>query len=284
MSDAIVTVVIPVWDRYVDFLPTCVSSALDRTGGAMPRVVVVDNASETPLPSLPVGVEVVRSPIRLSVGAARNLGLERVETENVIFCDSDDRLLPGATAFLMSRMQARPELVAAICRYESWNPDTGSRAVLERSPRPIVFRIAPHRRVFALANLRYNSFPVVGGILRAEAVRDAGGFGDASVGEDWILGTLLAFRGPIEFHREPSFVRRLHEGSLWYRGHAEADYLARCHQLRERVARDARVPRWVKAGLPVLAAVHRRDVRRATAGDGVVRPANPLLASRGAAE
>jgi len=281
---AAVTVVVPVWDRYAAFLRECVESVLDQADVKAPRVVVVDNASDVRVPSLPPGVEVVRSPRRLSVGAARNLGLARVETKTVVFCDADDRLLPGALAFLTARMTARPELVATICRYVSWNPETGERAVLERSPRPVVFRVARHPRLFALAGLRYNCFPVVGGILRTEAAREAGGFGDGNVGEDWILGAQLAFRGPIEFHREPSFLRRVHAGSLWYRRHASAEYLARCQLLRERVRRDPSVPRWVKAGLPLLGAVHRRDVRHASSRGGVVAPGNPLLTPGGAAE
>jgi glycosyltransferase involved in cell wall biosynthesis len=285
MSDgARVTIVVPVWDRYVGFIRECVASALDQAGVRAPKVVVVDNASNVPLPSLPPVVEVVRSPRRLSVGAARNFGLGRVETGKVIFCDADDRLLPGAIAFLTSRMAERPELVAAICRYVSWNPETGARAVLERSPRPIVFRVARNPRLFALANLRYNCFPVVGGILRTDAARDAGGFGDGNVGEDWILGTQLAFRGPIEFHREPSFLRRVHPGSLWHRQHACSDYLASCDLLRERVKRDPYVPGWVKAGLPLLAAVHRWDVRRVAARNGTIDPVNPLLEPHGAAK
>jgi glycosyltransferase involved in cell wall biosynthesis len=213
MSDVTdVTVVVPVWDRYVAFLRECLDSVLDQTA-ASPKVVVVDNASSTPLPPLSPAIDVVRSRCRLSVGAARNLGLRSVKTPYVIFCDADDRMLPGAIAVLGSRMVERPELVAAICRYVSWNPDTGERALLQRSPRPIVFRVARHRRLFALANLRYNCFPIVGGILLTDAVKDAGGFGEADVGEDWILGTQLAFRGPIEFHREPSFVRRVHSGT-----------------------------------------------------------------------
>jgi glycosyltransferase involved in cell wall biosynthesis len=282
MNDgADVTVVVPVWDRYVAFVRECIASALDQTGVRTPKVVVVDNASDVPLPSLPPAVEVVRSPRRLSVGAARNFGLERVETEKVIFCDADDRLLPGAIAFLTSRMEERPELVAAICRYVSWNPETGARAVLERSPRPIVFRVAGYPRLFALAGLRYNCFPVVGGIVRTEAARDAGGFGDGNVGEDWILGAQLAFRGPIEFNREPSFLRRVHPGSLWYRQHAYSEYLARCDLLRERVKRDPSVPRWVKAGLPLLAVVHRWDVRQVAARDGTFDPVNPMLEPQG---
>jgi glycosyltransferase involved in cell wall biosynthesis len=278
-----VTVVVPVWDRYVAFLPRCLEGILEEPAGK-PHVIVVDNASNELLPALDPAIDVVRSPRRLSVGAARNLGLSLVETREVIFCDADDRLLPGATAFLSSRMAKRPELVAVICRYVSWNPKTEARAVLERSPRPIVFRVARYRRLFALANLRYNCFPVVGGILRTDAVRDAGGFGDGDVGEDWILGAQLTFRGPIEFHPEPSFLRRVHSGSLWYRAHTHDDYLARCNLLRERIERDRSVPRWVKAGLPLLAVAHRRDVARAMRGSAVMAPANPLLGSGGSAE
>jgi glycosyltransferase involved in cell wall biosynthesis len=278
------TVVVPVWDSYVAFLGQCIAGALDQIGGRSPRIIVVDNASNTPLPPLHPSVEIVRSARRLSIGAARNLGLAHVETETVIFCDADDRLLPGAIAFLSSQIAEHPEAVAVICRYVSWNPDTGVRAVLARSPRPIVFRVARHQRLFALANLRYNCFPIVGGILRTDSVRDAGGFGDGDVGEDWILGAQLAFRGPIEFQEEPSFVRRVHAGSLWYRVHTRSDYLARCNLLRRRLRRDRRVPRWVKGGFPLLAAVHRLDVVRATPRDATITPVNPLLGSQAAAE
>jgi glycosyltransferase involved in cell wall biosynthesis len=278
-----VTVVVPVWDRYCSFLPGCVEAVLGQAG-ERPSLVVVDNASRRRLPTLPPEVEVVRSQRRLSVGAARNLGLSRVTTPEVLFCDADDRLLPEAVALLRSKLAARRELVAVIGRYVSWNPVTGAQAVLDRSPRPVVFRIARYRRVFALANLRYNCFPVVGGILRTAAVREAGGFGDANVGEDWILGVQLAFRGPIEFERSPTFLRRVHEGSLWYRPHAPEVYLARTDQLRERVGRDPSVPAWVKAALPLLALVHRRDVARASAADGAIEPVNPLLRAQGASE
>ena len=278
-----VTVVVPVWDRYCAFLPECVDALQNQVDGP-PSIVVVDNASRVRLPALPPSVAVVRSDARLSVGAARNLGLGHVTTEQVIFCDADDRLLPDAIAFLRARLARRPGLVGVVCRYVSWNPETGAQAVLDGSPRRSAVRVARFRRLFALVNLRYNCFPIVGGAFRAAAVRDAGGFGDANVGEDWILGTQLAFRGPLELHGRPTFVRRVHRGSLWYRKHDPAVYLARCDLLRARIRRDPRVPRWVKSLVPLLRYVHRRDVARATAGHGAVDPINPLLEPRGAAE
>jgi glycosyltransferase involved in cell wall biosynthesis len=280
---AAVTVVVPVWDRYCAFLPECLDALLGQVDGP-PSIVVVDNASRVQLPALPPLVDVVRSDVRLSVGAARNLGLAHVTSEHVIFCDADDRLLPDAVAFLCARLARRPALVGVVCRYVSWNPETGAQVVLDGSPRASAVRVARSSRLFALVNLRYNCFPIVGGAFRTAAVRDAGGFGDANVGEDWILGTQLAFRGPLELHRRPTFVRRLHRGSLWYRPHGPADYLARCDLLRARIRRDPRVPRLVKALVPLLAYVHRRDVARATAGHGAVDPSNPLLEPQGAAE
>jgi glycosyltransferase involved in cell wall biosynthesis len=262
MTDAPdVTVVVPVWDRYCAFLGECVDSIRDQSTGV--RVIVVDNASEQPLPSLPRRVKVLRAPHRLSAGAARNLALVEIDTPSVLFCDADDQLLPGAISYLRQRLAARPDLVGCVSRYVSWNPETGAKVVLDRSPKPIVFRVARHSRAFALANLRYNCFPVVGALLRTDAVRDAGGFGDSSVGEDWILGTQLAFRGPLEFHARPAFLRRVHAGSLWHRSHTQAAFQERCILLRDRLRDDAAVPRWVKACLPLLTLVHRYDARRA---------------------
>jgi glycosyltransferase involved in cell wall biosynthesis len=283
MSSPDVTVVVPVWDRYGAFLPDCVAALLDQAGGA-PPIVVVDNASRESLPALPSEIDVVRSHERLTVGAARNLGLARVTTARVMFCDADDRLLPDAIAFQRSRLALRPELVGVACRYVSWNPDTGKEAVLTRSPRPIAVRVARFPRLFALANLRYNCFPIVGGTFRTDVVRDAGGFGDVNVGEDWILGTHLAFRGRIELNPTPTFVRRVHHGSLWHRMHDPAEYRARCDLLRDRVRRDPRVPRWVKSLLPLLAYAHRRDVARASAAHGAIDPVNPLLETPGVVE
>ncbi|HZR92504.1 MAG TPA: glycosyltransferase family 2 protein [Gaiellaceae bacterium] len=269
-----VTVVIVVWDDYCEYLPEAVASALGQAGP--PDVLVVDNASVRPLPVLPSHVDVVRSGVRLTVGAARNLALSSVRTPYVLFLDADDVLLPDAVRFLRARLERRPRVVSCVGRYVSWNPVTGERVTLRRSPKPIVFPVSRLRRLFALVNLRYNTFPVVGCLHRTAAVRDAGGFGDGDVGEDWILGTLLCFRGRIEFHERPTFLRRVHRGSLWYRPHTREELLERCRLLRERAGRDLAVPRWAKTLLPLLALVHERDVGGA-ARRGTLQAEHPLL-------
>jgi glycosyltransferase involved in cell wall biosynthesis len=278
MSPPAITVVIPVWGSYVSYLAESVASARAQTDVEV-HVIVVDNASDVPLPELGEGVRIVRCPRRLEVGAARNLGLESVETDLVAFLDADDVLLPGALAFLTRQLAGDRRRVTAGGRFVSWNPATGERAVVRRSPKPAVLLVSRWPRLFALANLVWNTFPVAGCVHRTAAVRDAAGFGTGNVGEDWILGALLAFRGRVVFSEHETFLRRVHQGSLWYRRHDPGELSARCDALRERAARDRAVPRWTKALLPALAIVHGRAVRRATRG-GVVEPASPVLETR----
>jgi len=275
MAAPALTVVIPVWDSYLDHLRENVASALAQEDVDV-RVVVVDNASERSLPHLGSEVCIVRSDVRLGVGAARNLGLGTVETGYVAFLDADDVLLPGTLAFLAQRLETDTRRVTAGGRFVSWNPETGERAVVRRAPKPAVLAVSRFRRSFALANLVWNTFPVVGCVHRTSAVRAAGGFGEGSVGEDWILGAMLCFQGRIAFSERQTFLRRVHRGSLWYRPHQPEELLERSRALRERARRDPAVPAWAKALLPLLAHVHRRLVRRATRA-GIVEPDSPVL-------
>src|SRR3954469_24351515 len=121
-SPASVTVVIPAWDDYVRFLPEAVDSV--RRDAPETRILVLDNASKIPLPELP-GVTVVVSPERITAGAIRNLGIDRVETEYVLVLDADDQLVPGTLEFLLSRLRARPDV--SICTTAILDGQTGER-------------------------------------------------------------------------------------------------------------------------------------------------------------
>ena len=75
------------------------------------RTVVVNNALRNPLPVLP-GVSIVRARERLTEGAARNLGLERVSTPFVIFWPPDAVMPPRTVPLLEEALRADERLVA----------------------------------------------------------------------------------------------------------------------------------------------------------------------------
>src|SRR5437667_5199179 len=106
-----VTVVIPAWGDYAgDLLDEALESL--RAQDLDARIVIVDNAAAPPLRERP-GVELLRAPARLSVGAARNLGLEHVQTPYVMFWDADDLMLPGALRLLRDHLASEPDVVLA---------------------------------------------------------------------------------------------------------------------------------------------------------------------------
>ena len=67
------TVVVPVWDFYVG-PPLAEAVESVRRQSVPARILVVDNASEVPVPALE-GAPSVHLPIRLHAGGARNAGL-----------------------------------------------------------------------------------------------------------------------------------------------------------------------------------------------------------------
>jgi SAM-dependent methyltransferase/glycosyltransferase involved in cell wall biosynthesis len=243
-----VTVVIPVWDDYVRFLPEAVSSVIDDA--ARVPIVVVDNASETPVPPLP-GTSIIRADQRLSAGAIRNLGLEQVDTRYVVVLDADDMLLPGTLEFLTSRLDANPSLAVSVTSIVEG--ETGRR---HRFPRRFVPRLARLHRTFAVLDSVWSLFPIQGcAMLRTEQVREAGGYGDANLGEDWVLAVSLAFRGGVEVNDRLGRYYRATPKSLWRRSRMPQELVASARRVRDRVRSDPAVPFWAKALLPLIAAL-----------------------------
>jgi glycosyltransferase involved in cell wall biosynthesis len=241
--------VIPVWDAYAgQRLVEAVQSVAAQDRPA--HIVLVNNASSLELPV--VGdVEVIRSPERISLGAARNRGLDAVTTANVIFWDADDLMLPGTLGFLEDELADDPRLVAfgaAIVEDPS-----GRR---HRWPRRWITNVIPHRRVFALIDCVWSMFPTTGAtVMRTEVVRACGGFGDANSGEDWSLGAALVWRGGVGWSERPGRRYLQHEGSAWNLFGSPRHQLENARAVRQRLAADTGVPSLVRALLPLVGLV-----------------------------
>jgi glycosyltransferase involved in cell wall biosynthesis len=245
-SGAAVTVVIPVWDGYVGFLPDAVES-VRRNSPDIP-IVVVDNASSNAIVDVP-GFELVRSRERLSVGAARNLGLERVATEYVAFLDVDDMLLEGSLEFLRARMEADPGLT--VSGASILDEETGER---HRAPRRFVSQLVRWPRLFALLDSIWSLLPIQGcALLRTSHVRQAGGYADADLGEDWVLTVSLAWRGRVELSDQLGLYYRAGEDSTRRRSRKAGELRGSARRVRERLRRDPEVPAWARFLLPAIA-------------------------------
>jgi succinoglycan biosynthesis protein ExoO len=266
-----VCVVIAVWDSYASLVSDAVASALSQTGVEV-EVVVVDNASVAPLPSFGDRARIVRAPVRLSAGAARNLGLGHANASFVLFLDADDTLLPGALARLVHLLRRDPRAVLAVGKHLLWSPTTGQELVVDRAPRPAVYRVARHPRTLALLTLRFDCYPLVGcAVIRTDAARDAGGFADDSLAEDWALRSALAFRGRVLFTPSTVVRVRVRDGSLWHRDHSRSELTAMFREFRRRRRADRRLPLWGRLALAPIALAQSLDARRLTAA-GDFRP------------
>ena len=271
-----VSVVVPVWGAYAG---KPLAEALDslRSQDVPVRILVVDNASAPPVPR-PPGAELMRAPSRLSVGAARNLGLEQVDTPYVIFWDADDLMLPGTVRRLRDAIRADAGLLAVAMGILEGDPP-----VRHRWPRRWARPLARRRRAFALAHAVWSLFPATGAtIMRTASVRDAGGYADADSGEDWVLGVSLAFRGRLALDPTPGRLYRRHPSSLWERRRSTRHLLGHAAAVRERIRCDPAVPRGARLLLPVIAALQLGAIlvlqpaatalRAAAAGIGRARP------------
>jgi glycosyltransferase involved in cell wall biosynthesis len=250
LSEPEISVVIPAWGAYAG-APLQEALASLREQDTRARIIVVDNASDEPLG--PVGdAEVVRAPERLTVGAARNLGLERVTTPYVLFWDADDLMLTGTLRFLVDEISADDSLVAVAATIVE---ESGLR---HRWPPRWSARLARRPGLFALAHSVWSLFPSTGAtIMRTEPVMESGGYDAVALsGEDWVLGVSLAYRGRIGVRDRPGRVYRRLGESLWQENRAPATQLAHAAAVRERLRQDLAIPRWARTSALALKVLH----------------------------
>lgn len=241
------TVVIAVWDEYVSERLEQALESVREQRTPPPPIVVIDNASATPLPPLQ-GACVLCAPRRLTLGAARNLGLTRVDTRYVVFWDADDVMLEGTLTFLEAAILADPTLVAFATAVVE---DPSGRR--HRWPRRSVGRLVRSPRQFALLDSLWSLYPTTGAtIIRTELAREAGGYADADSGEDWCLGVSLAFRGRMGWSERPGRLYRVHPGSTLAQNMALADLIRHASVVRHRIRTDPGIPNSARRSLPLI--------------------------------
>lgn len=243
-----VSVVIPAWDAYAgDKLLEAVASVESQPVPV--ELIVVDNASEVPLP--PLGsVEVLRLERRCSTGAARDAALGRLRTPYVVFLDADDLLLDGALSALIEGLDAAPG--RSVHTLSVIDGVTGERY---RSPRRSARALARVPQLFALLNTVWSLLPTQGcTIMRVDDVRACGGYADSDHGEDWVLAVSLAFRGAVSFDSRPGLIYRRRTDSPGATGLGGRVLRKNARRVRQRIREDPAIPGWVRALLPLIAA------------------------------
>ena len=249
------TVVVPFWDLPDQLL----QRALDSVERAAPRgtiVVVVDNASAA-RPKCAAD-DIIRLPHRVTVGAARNAGLSAVQTRYCLFLDADDELLPGAASALVD--VARRDDLQVVAGRILGRREGLAGAWLWGYPPGWVWRLRNHPRALGVVNVYRNAVPVVGAaVLRTDAARRAGGFGDSNRGEDWVLSAGMALAGSAALLDWPCLLVQVRPDSLSTKDESESAARRTRREVRGRLYRAGPL-----AGLLALSAVpiHVYSARR----------------------
>lgn len=212
--DPVITVVVPVWDDYAELLPRCLAAiAAERVPTAL---IVVDNASGKSVDDPSDGRRVTLG-TRATIGAARNAGLAHVDTPYVMFADADDEIAAGSLRRSLALLERSPRVVGVIGRsLVNEGNGTAHRGIRPTARYRCATRFAPGL-VPLLWLLGYQG-SITSTLLRTQAVRDAGGFADTDIAEDWHLAARLSRRGIFVCVDESVRIYHRHEGALRTRG------------------------------------------------------------------
>ncbi len=291
-QSARLTAVIPWWqdnhDEPLDrreLLKQCIES-LCKQEAIGPNIILVLNASPIEPPSL-VGVQIVRTKDRLTVGEARNLGLQEARTPFVIFCDADDVTADNSLSLLLAKLEQHPEL-AGVAGGNAYI--VGPRGAVARHPHPPnwVYRISRSRWLLAAANAARCCVPIANTtVFRTDAFRLAGGFGASNRGEDWEAGVALLMLGHILMVQTPitHVYRPWGETRLSQTPHPLSEVWAMTARVRRRIRYDPNSVWWLRWAtiLPILWCAHvfyavqlTREQRRQASASRVQSEASPL--------
>ena len=222
------TIVVPVLDR-ADMIMTTLDSIAAQTLRPL-SVIVVDNGSTDATPEIVskwidrnsrngISAMLLTEP-RRGAAIARNTGLRRVESEYVMFFDSDDVMLPGHMERVTKALAERPD--ADMIRWEISRLD--SDGWLERTEHNDSDPLRLHIMHSTYATARF--------AVRTSLIKESGGWDESlTTWDDLELGTRLLARRPvaIKLSGEPTVRTTVHPDSLTgpsFSSRAEAEIAA----------------------------------------------------------
>ncbi|MDI3286252.1 glycosyltransferase family A protein [Polyangium sp. 15x6] len=203
-GDAPVTVVIPCFN-HGRFLADCIGS-LERQRHSRWRAIVIDDAStdgETPALADAVRsdrVEVVHLAENMGRAGARNVGIERAESEAVMSLDADDKLEPDHLARTVPLLLADPRCGIVYTDYVYFGGRQGTA------------RGKPFDRDL----LYVDQYIFAGSLFRKSAFAKTPGYrSEFNIGnEDWDFWLSIIEAGfTASYVAEPLYAYRIHEGS-----------------------------------------------------------------------
>jgi glycosyltransferase involved in cell wall biosynthesis len=206
-----VSVVVPTKDRPALIAATLRSICAQQ--GARIEIVVVDDGSADPgaVPAVVARladdrVRVLRNPVPVGVGAARNRGLEATTGDWVAFCDDDDLWAPTKIAEQLRTLDRTGRSWA----YAGAVDISMSGTVVKGSPPPL-----PDEVVATLPEANVIPGGCSGVLAERTLLVKAGGF-DEELGPcaDWDLWLKLLEAGPPACAAGPLVGYRLHAGNM----------------------------------------------------------------------
>lgn len=183
MNQTFLTIIVPAYN-VERFLAQCLDSLVNQTMMAHQVVVVNDGSTDSTgriaqqyaekYPDLFLYIEQENR----GLGAARNRGMQHIQTEYVTFLDSDDWLMPRYVEILFKRLQEEceaPEIVFTMPRiynmatrtFEPWMDEElfgtlfgASGTVISAKVDPRIYALEPNacRRVFSVSFLQQVNF------------------------------------------------------------------------------------------------------------------------------
>lgn len=203
------TIVLPVWDQHTQFLPRCLRAIHNEPVST--ELLLVDNASAIPLDEYLAGAHQITLADRCTIGAARNAGLAHVTTPFVVFADADDEIMPGSLRRSLTLLQHDATAAGVVGRSLVHEHDHYRRGRTPRTTYQLASRHIPSLvPFFWLAAFQCS---ITSTILRTASVRDASGFADADIAEDWQLAARLTRRGHFICLDQPIRIYHRHDAA-----------------------------------------------------------------------